>query len=617
MIWSELLISETKQIFLNDYSCFSLNISTDINTKADAKVTMVDTTGRSVTMNLETINLKVMTSSLGLTTNPMITSIKLWQSGSSYGWHTASISVLAVVSNAYREEFNLKKTGSIPNWYTINKYDVRYCPYDDTDAVQLKMDYGETGTKVWYCKDFQTSNPNIISIGTDYWKTYVYVKYKTDANINTDVCFTMQGTVSSNIKTWSKSIGIKSFVAGRWYIKPFCTSGLMTYNCNDLKIIGISIIVTKSIQTSGSAWYDYIYVSKDLDNDGYLDVTSTGSKENKMDDDVDNDGMKGYASPKKPNAGGGYEWDHGAFYWLSGDGVAEETNGGWQDPYEYNGRYAVLVGGGALDSTNYAAFNNDFIEMYCKLTFQGNYGGYNYNSIYPYFWEASGHPATNWNIINAFKDIRTKITKNDFLFFCVIAHSRAQGNFATVCKNFNGDWVDDDFYYSYIRDLIKGVSFTMYDRTLKDPNYVTVPGGNPIQYARSAFVIQTCYAGSAIPYLTVLNCQGEHPIIMAASKANEIAHGENTRSSPPYQHWAFIWEGRFIGIYEETKPGFIQNMGDLNNPKSLMNAMNWGATAAWFNTDVSYAEIDDNGDGIGSWIGSNHGDGLVAASTYL
>lgn len=62
----------------------------------------------------------------------------------------------------------------------------------------------------------------------------------------------------------------------------------------------------------------------------------------------------------------------------------------WQDPIEYNGRYAVLVGGGGTGASdaksdgNYDAFWNDATNLYSKLT------GYGYLPNNIYLWRHFG-----------------------------------------------------------------------------------------------------------------------------------------------------------------------------------------------------------------------------------
>jgi hypothetical protein len=270
-------------------------------------------------------------------------------------------------------------------------------------------------------------------------------------------------------------------------------------------------------------------------------------------------------------------------------------NGGWQNPYVYNARYAMLIGSTKRNEDSETAFRNDFGAMYDKLK------GYGYNDKNIYASYDLENPATSFGsrygvdgpaiqndalnegpneftIEDGISEIGTKITKNDFIFVVVMAHGNVlatnTGQYFEVRKRWVKDGVltpDWSHFYSY-----------------ELGTYINNNFGNTAtnkKYARLAAVIQTSYSGAALQDL-----RGEYRILISAANGGEPSHTKLFTPGTSPTHWAFIYEGRHRwGIWDDvTIPGFIRNMGDINNPQSLRNAYDAGYNAATSNWDEGY-----------------------------
>jgi len=163
----------------------------------------------------------------------------------------------------------------------------------------------------------------------------------------------------------------------------------------------------------------------DTDGDGIL---------NTDDADTDNDGM--------PDL---YEMVHGV------------ATGGWQNPYVFNARYAILIGGGdTWIPNNFPAFWIDTKEMYSVLV---NQYGYQPENVYLLFWNSSqGYrdgvyvdgPA-DWevspenktiygaDILSSLLSIISVSSLNDFVLFDVNSHGGTDSDGGASFNIYNVD----------------------------------------------------------------------------------------------------------------------------------------------------------------------------------
>ncbi|MEW6070959.1 MAG: hypothetical protein AB1485_10100, partial [Candidatus Thermoplasmatota archaeon] len=175
---------------------------------------------------------------------------------------------------------------------------------------------------------------------------------------------------------------------------------------------------------------------------------------------------------------------------IDSEWVENEVQGqGWQNPYIYNARYAILLGG------NDDACVNDILEMYNKLK------GYNYldENIFCYIWnKPEGYEnkvdgsGTEENIIKAFASVGSEITRNDFFYFSEICHGA-------------GDNIFRDGSFSC-------GSVMCYFGYMGKPNLTGFLSLYIKYYARSVFVMSSCGCGYAAYQL-----HGENRIIITAS----------------------------------------------------------------------------------------------------
>ena len=342
----------------------------------------------------------------------------------------------------------------------------------------------------------------------------------------------------------------------------------------------------------------------DTNNGGDNDIDGDGITDDR-DDDMDNDGMK-YV----------YEVEHGVIH------------DGWQHPFIYNARYALLIGGGALKDkdkkgedkkVNYPAFENDLKAMYDKLK------GYNYldENIYCFLWNKtnsyadwvdgpaiwertlameSSPYADEFIILDAFEEIGKNITENDFFYFAEICH----GGGYLSSKDFYFDVFDVQFsepgviYYDEKGIFGKSHLSPVLDSTIKN-------------YARSIFVMSSCGCGYAIDQL-----QKENRIVISSVKDEEDGYctcwwDESKR----YDTFAFLHEGRideyfYPDDWDEVHPGFIPSMGNINNPQNIKHAFDKGKDAATHNR-LRKAGFDDTIAESKPQISNS----LLATNTYL
>ena len=299
------------------------------------------------------------------------------------------------------------------------------------------------------------------------------------------------------------------------------------------------------------------------------------------DDDCDGDGM--------PN------------WYESGYGVA---NQGWQNPYIYNARYGVLIGGGGVGedaegkNKKYPAFEKDLKEMYDKLK------GYGYTdeNIYCLLWDKSAGylsgrvdgPATWYGSTNTIRksieEIGTKITINDFFYFTEIGHGWYTDSYTDSYFNVvdgmawdGGNVVEYSVYF--------GGSASPSDRSLKqvlDTHIGT-------HYARSLFVFQSCKSGYAIDYL-----DGSNRIVISATNKNQPAWTwKLSIYSDARDHWEFL--------HNDKGNGFTYSLGSSTSCVSIGSAYNSGYSAAQ----------DEDLIGKGDWSTPQINNKSMADNTYL
>jgi len=306
----------------------------------------------------------------------------------------------------------------------------------------------------------------------------------------------------------------------------------------------------------------------DMDGDGITDDA---------DDDMDNDGMK-YV----------YEVEHGVIH------------DGWQHPFIYNARYAVLIGGRGIGKNkwgkdmNYPAFGNDLKAMYDKLK------GYNYldENIYSFLWDKTDshgywvdgpavweHTTTIDNyfpgellIEDGFKRIGENITLNDFFFFAEICHGGG------IPDNTNPDNAVFDLCNVYDTSVSSSHYLFGPEKDYNYPNLKEMLDLTVKKYARATFILQSCDASAGIHHLA-----GENRIIMTAEnhavdawRNVEGAVGNTFTMTGGVDHWAFIYKGNHKnGLYQDDpKDGFILSLGSSSNANNVLYAFNKGYVAA-------------------------------------
>lgn len=343
----------------------------------------------------------------------------------------------------------------------------------------------------------------------------------------------------------------------------------------------------------------------DMDGDGIDDVD---------DPDADNDGMSDE-----------YEFDHGV-------GIPC----GWQNPYIYNERYAVLVGGGSTDETedkdkgsNWDAFWKDPKDMYIALENSYNYksnniylhhwdkqqGDYGVFVMGPSTWQVDPIDQSTWGlgIKDSFTEISNKITKNDFFFFLSCSHGTMVGI----------------LIWDYKSDGLQGLRFG----ELEGSNYPNLETElNKLHFKRASIVIGCCWSEVAIPEL-----YGEDRIVITSSEFDEPSYSWENHF-PGSTSWDNHFEFFHDNEHDLDTKGFVYSLKH-DGIISLKTAFVDGYNAARHDDfgggdDTSHAKLDDNGgnngmnnngaDGIGVrknnlWeLGDDNGkDGFWAYHTYL
>jgi len=254
------------------------------------------------------------------------------------------------------------------------------------------------------------------------------------------------------------------------------------------------------------------------------------------------------------------------------------ANGGWQHPYLYNARYAVLLASGSSNpDRNYPAYWNDIYYLYKVLTGDYDYIEENVHLLYSE-WDgvdhSNGNPAINDNasregLERSLDIVRTRITTNDFLLFAYRGHAtdpeekekKVDGHsvypYGDKEKEVRGDstlilayeppgW--DMLNYSELNDIFE----EMY-------------------YNRMGILLGTCFSGIALDHLS-----RQDRIITTSAEADEKSYC----TLDTEETGAFFYEGkRIIALIPSKYPGLVRSLGEISSPYSLNYAFDKGYTA--------------------------------------
>lgn len=269
---------------------------------------------------------------------------------------------------------------------------------------------------------------------------------------------------------------------------------------------------------------------------------------------------------------------------------------GWQHPYVHNARYAVLIGVGSGEAgKNWPSFWNDVKLMYEVLVDQYNYLDEN---IYLHFWDSKKDdkggivdgPA-DWDVPDEYKNewgdgikqnieiLAGKITKNDLFIFFATSHGLKSPE-----KKGAGSFELCDI------PEISSSAIT----------YANPEAGNNIDreidklsYTRAILIFSACASGTAI------HGTDEHPgwnlkdnnrIILTDTDKNEESYSEWWWPGDRHDHSAFLYEGHldFILLPDDLDSyysGFLKNMENTNDPRSVKYAYDKGNEAATYNEE--------------------------------
>jgi hypothetical protein len=285
-----------------------------------------------------------------------------------------------------------------------------------------------------------------------------------------------------------------------------------------------------------------------------------------------------------------------------GSASNEVSGQGWQNPYVYNARYAVLIGGGDTDSSkNWACFWKDTKEMYNVLVNQYNYLPEN---VYLHFWNnQKGYkdsiyidgPA-DWDVEleeyreqwgNGIKQnldvLETKITKNDLLILFSTSHG--------------GKKVGDEGWFE-ICDVEDGTSSTALCYAKPTAGRDLDREIDKLTCARAVLIFSACGSGNAIKGIeghSEWNLKGENRIIITDTDKNEESYSE-WFFGEPHEHSAFLYEGHvdyalLPDSLDTYYSGFLKNMGSTTTPLSVKHAYDKGCEAATNNRIVALGGI--------------------------
>ncbi len=272
-------------------------------------------------------------------------------------------------------------------------------------------------------------------------------------------------------------------------------------------------------------------------------------------DDPDNDDMSRDGMPSS------YEKQYGV------------VNGGWQHPYLYNARYAVLLASGDFEEDrNYPAFWNDIKYLYDVLVDDYNYLEENVHLLYSVWGdedqdhsdgcEAVDDEASRDGLKSAIESVEQNMTVNDFLVIALTGHGSNDGRMQLQRESEYYELLE----YSKLNEFLQNIS-----------------------YNRMAMMIWACYSGTAIPQL-----EGENRIVMTSSEAGEPSYttvGSDGKSS------AFLYEGRhyYTPWNYHSYDGLVKRLGSINEPHHLWRAWYAGYWACRNNYSSLFGIINYDG----------------------
>jgi len=321
---------------------------------------------------------------------------------------------------------------------------------------------------------------------------------------------------------------------------------------------------------------DPVPLDDDIDGDEFLnymddDMDGDGGTNFFWDDDDDNDGMTD-----------AYETEHGV------------SVGGWQDPARHNQRYAIIIGVDSLpqhreswnglywlrkslvddyeyeddEESGFDVATDHLSMLYYQL--DDDSGG---------FADVVDGDATFANIGSAFRDIRSRITNNDFFLFVYIGHAgmAIEGDSPGTTDFLHRNGAVYDEYGGWLRERI-----------------------DELNYKRAAIIVQACAAGQWIHG----GGDEEHPVPphgrLSGPDRIVITSSETRRWSWGYVNSAIAWLSHWYFF-----DGFLEK---LRESESLMDAF-WRGRERDQNGvgPDGYAQIDDDGDGM-TWENEFSGD---------
>jgi len=256
------------------------------------------------------------------------------------------------------------------------------------------------------------------------------------------------------------------------------------------------------------------------------------------------------------------------------------ANSGWQNPWIYNARYAVLIVGGSTDSSeNFAAFANDVKSMYSVLKNKYNY---NTENLFVHRWNlhkglhADGidyaGPA-DWRVDDAhhdewgdginqtFEKIRPKMTKNDFLYLMFVGHG-----LMTADGNGRGGFVG--------YDCESGDKLNIYYGRIEGKYYHIDGELDNLNYMRVVLVFAACGSGTAVQGTNSepgANLKDDNRIIITSCEKNEY-----TPATPTRDHVFFLWHDWVSNgfVYKYANSGFISVESAYQSGLDAVNAYN-------------------------------------------
>ena len=328
---------------------------------------------------------------------------------------------------------------------------------------------------------------------------------------------------------------------------------------------------------------------------------------NSIDEDDDADGM--------PDE---YEEKYGCIK-VEGNEVDGE---GWQNPWVYNARYALIIIGGGRNTISGSYYNdpaywNGGIEMYKKLYDDYNY---NHNNIYLAYQDYYGEKGeivgkshedsridcmAAWGVPDHYDskdvimEIGDTITRNDFFFFYATGQSPGSSLFVAgeYFINNDGELTKSDGVSEESINEIDYAKELEYEFDHRLGGNEIIPGrDNPRKYARMCVVLDTCFSARVIPHAS-----GDKRIIITSTR--EFEFGWTYHKQLIFSHGAgwykeddvtkYYWHG-FIPGLGRGKAG-----GIYRPEKSILEAFGAGAISVEnfkkIEEEISAPLLEDNG----------------------